>query len=41
MKHEAELIMDVVWVELEGFTSVNEVLSVDINQKASLELPCC
>lgn len=40
MKHEAELIIEVPWVELEGFRLVNKVLSIDINEKAGLELPC-
>lgn len=34
MKHEAELIMAVVWIELEGFTLVNKVLSVDTRKLA-------
>lgn len=41
VKHEAELIVEVAFAELEGFRLVNKVLSVDINEKAGLELPCC
>ena len=37
MKHQAELIMEVAWVELEGFRLVNKVLSVDVNEKSSHE----
>lgn len=41
MKQEAELITEVAWLELGGFRLVNEVLSVDVNEKAGLELPRC
>lgn len=39
MKDAAELTLEVSWVELEGFRSMNKVLPVDMNEKPGLKLP--